>query len=194
VADKILTCPECGADADELYAESEMRVTYSVRAMAAAPDGIETTVADQEYVKGSWRLGCLRCGAVSEGENWTAGWLVETDQECASSPPPPRQLDTSFYVARHRPVCALLNERGVPAEEAATGGNNYHVTYDHPSGGFVLADANEGWWQAGVYVKTDDPDWRWDPGVMHDSGLPEDAAPALVVAWLLEQVCAGPGR
>jgi hypothetical protein len=89
-------------------------------------------------------------------------------------------------IARHAPVIALLREQGIAAEEAASGGNFYHVSFELPDGGYVLADANEGWWLVGLYRPTDDPYWRMAEGEMHDADLQEDADPALVAAWLLD--------
>lgn len=90
----------------------------------------------------------------------------------------------------HAPVIALLAEQGIAAEEVSSGGNNDHVAWDHPSGGHFLADANDGWWRVGVYIKPDQEDdwhsWAFHAVAMHDSDLDEDADPALVVAWLLE--------
>lgn len=96
----------------------------------------------------------------------------------------------STEVPCHEPVIAQLQERGIPAFEEASGGNNYHVSWPHPSGGYFLADANDGWWRLGVYVKPAVEDawesWCFNPADMHDSELDEDAATEEVVAWLLE--------
>lgn len=96
----------------------------------------------------------------------------------------------STFMPEQEPVIAGLIECGVPAFEESTGGGNYHVCWPHPSGGHFLADANDGWWRVGVYVKPDDEDawhsWVFTPAEMHDSALLEDANPSVVVTWLLE--------
>lgn len=73
----VLSCPNCGAAEDLLYAEQDCTATYRVKAVPWAPDGIATTDEQIQGLK-SWRLGCGECGEESDGgEFWTEGWLVD---------------------------------------------------------------------------------------------------------------------
>ena len=76
---KVLRCPECGANEQDLFAEQDVSRRYSVRADHEAPDGIDTTDPEDQPLK-SWRLGCGNCGEQSDaGDFWTEGWLIEEE-------------------------------------------------------------------------------------------------------------------
>ena len=94
--------------------------------------------------------------------------------------------DWWFGEEHHRPICERLRLAGVAAYEEHSGGGNFHVAFSR-AGKFVLADANDGVWRAGIYVSHADvyENEHENQYVESEHLTLWDADPHDVVEWLL---------
>lgn len=73
---KILRCPECGANEDDLHVELDAVVVYRAFVNLKAPD--ELSLEEDNIIRSEgYRIVCNLCLAESEGHDWLEGWLVE---------------------------------------------------------------------------------------------------------------------
>jgi DNA-directed RNA polymerase subunit N (RpoN/RPB10) len=81
VAKLSLRCPTCGkAGAENFEVDEDALRTYSVEVDESDPDGIRITLVDTQGMD-SWRIHCLACGEMGDGEGFTRKFLHREDED-----------------------------------------------------------------------------------------------------------------